>query len=293
MSTSGFFRMLDENNVTDSQSQSWVLQPLWDYLLQNHHNFLRSPPFPAILSVTTYFILVGFYTMLDLLAPTWPCINRYRLHPDRPVTWPNIWTTLGVTVYNHVFYIFPATVAQWLWRPPTLLPREAPTFLSFVLGILGCMVLFDFQYYLWHLLHHQIPWLYRTFHAIHHQYNQTFSLVTQYLSGWELFSVGFWTTVDPILLQCHCLTAWSFMVFNVYISVEQHCGYVFPWAMHNLVPFGLWGGTPKHDAHHQRPGTNFAPYFSHWDWLGGTHMVPSPSSLATAGEPDKTKGRKD
>ncbi|XP_005720155.1 cholesterol 25-hydroxylase-like protein 2 [Pundamilia nyererei] len=281
------------DNVTGDYSQDLVLQPIWDYLRQNYHDLLRSPLFPVVLSVTTYFLLVALYTVLDLLAPTWPCINRYRLHPDRPITWPNIWPTLGVTIYNHLLYIFPAAVAQWLWRPPTPLPPEAPTLFSFFLGILGCMVVFDFQYYLWHLLHHRVAWLYRTFHAIHHQYNQPFSLVTQYLSGWELFSVGFWATVDPILLQCHCLTAWSFMVFNVYVSTEDHCGYDFPWATHNLVPFGLWGGAPKHDTHHQRPGTNFAPFFSHWDWLGGTHTVPTASSHSAMGEPEEMKGRKD
>lgn len=283
----------ERDNVTGSCFRGSVLQPFWDYLHQNHHELLRSPHFPAVLSISTYFVLVGLYTALDVLAPTWPRLNRYKLHPGRHVTWPNIWTTLGLTTYNHLLYVFPATVAQWLWRPPTPLPREAPTLLGFLMGVLGCMVLFDFQYYVWHLLHHQVPWLYRTFHALHHQYHQTFGLVTQYLSGWELFSVGFWTTVNPILLRCHCLTAWSFMVFNVYVSVEQHCGYDFPWALHNLVPFGLWGGAPKHDAHHQRPTTNYAPFFSHWDKLGGTHGEPSPSGHSAAGKPDKTKLRKD
>ncbi|XP_057674590.1 cholesterol 25-hydroxylase-like protein 2 [Corythoichthys intestinalis] len=262
-------------NVTEGPNGSGlVLQPIWDYLRQNHHDLLRSPLFPVVLSVSTYFLLVGIYTTLDLLAAARPGINCYRLHPDRPVTWPGIETTLGVTIYNHLLYVFPAAVAQWLWRPPTPLPQQAPTLWEFCLGILGCLVVFDFQYYLWHLLHHRVPWLYRTFHAVHHEYRRPFSLVTQYLSGWELVSVGLWATVDPVLLRCHCLTTWGFMVFNVYVSTEDHCGYDFPWSMHNLVPFGLWGGAPKHDAHHRWPTTNFAPFFSHWDRLGGTHMVP-------------------
>ncbi|XP_062340798.1 cholesterol 25-hydroxylase-like protein 2 [Osmerus eperlanus] len=281
--------MSEGANLTLRLSEQSVLQPAWDYLHQNHHEHLRSPLFPVVLSISLYFLLVFIYTLLDLLAPTWPSINRYKLHPDKLVTWENIWTTLGVTTYNHLVYIFPAAAAQWLWRPPTPLPREAPTLWGFVLGILGCTVVFDFQYYLWHLLHHRVPWLYRTFHAIHHQYNQPFSLVTQYLSGWELFSVGFWATADPILLQCHCLTAWGFMLFNIWVSTEDHCGYDFPWAMHNLVPFGLWGGTPKHDAHHQKPGTHFAPFFAHWDWLGGTNAMPRPSGHVATATTDDVK----
>ncbi|KAK0145198.1 Cholesterol 25-hydroxylase-like protein 2 [Merluccius polli] len=257
------------------------LQPIWDYLYCNHHGLMSSPLFPVALSVSTYFFLVGLYTGLDLLAPTWPCISRYKLHPHQSVTVADIRATLG-----------------WLWRPSPPLPRDAPTLWEFLLGIAGCTVVFDFQYYLWHLLHHRVPWLYRTFHAVHHQYSQPFSLVTQYLSGWELFSVGFWATVDPVLLRCHCLTTWGFMVFNIYVSTEDHCGYDFPWAMHRLVPFGLWGGAPKHDTHHQRPGTNFAPFFSHWDWLGGTNTAAATAlsgnntAAATAAAED-VKGRKD
>ncbi|KAG9328215.1 hypothetical protein JZ751_011829 [Albula glossodonta] len=274
-------------NLTFGLPEKSVLQPVWDYLLDNYQSTLRSPVFPVLLSVSTYLLLVMLFTILDVLALSWPTINRYKIHPENPVTWGDIVRTLGLTTYNHLIYIFPAAVGQWLWRPPIPLPKEAPSLSEFLLGILGCTILFDFQYYLWHLLHHKISWLYRTFHAIHHHYKEPFSLVTQYLSAWELFSVGFWTTVDPVLLQCHCLTTWGFMLFNIWISTDDHCGYDFPWSLHNLVPFGLWGGSVKHDAHHQRPNTNFAPFFSHWDWLGGT---TSNLACSSALEGRKKKG---
>ncbi|XP_028661847.1 cholesterol 25-hydroxylase-like protein 2 [Erpetoichthys calabaricus] len=257
-------------NMTSYIPGKSVLQLFWDYLLTNFQDTLRSPLFPIILSVSTYFLLVTLFTILDVLAYILPGINQYKIHSKKQVTLNEILKTLGLTVYNHLVFIFPATVAQWYWRPPVPLPKEAPSLLEFVFGILGCTILFDFQYYLWHMLHHKIKWLYTTFHAIHHEFYEPFSLVTQYLSAWELICVGFWTTVDPIFFQCHCLTAWSFMVFNVWISIDDHCGYDFPWSMHNLIPFGLWGGSIKHYAHHQKPSTNFAPFFSHWDWLAGT-----------------------
>ncbi|KAL2099826.1 hypothetical protein ACEWY4_004220 [Coilia grayii] len=268
--------LLDMANMTLHLPEDSLLQPAWDYIQRHHETSVRSPLFPVFLSVSTYILLVAAYTTLDLLAPSWPWLNRYRLHQDRHIARASICKTLGLTTYNHLVFIFPAAVAQWLWRPPIPLPQKAPTLTEFLTGVLACTVIFDFQYYFWHMLHHRVGWLYRTFHAVHHQYNEPFSLVTQYLSGWELFSVGFWTTANPVILQCHCLTTWAFMVFNVWVSTEDHCGYDFPWAMHNIVPFGLWGGVPKHDAHHQRPGTNFAPFFSHWDWLGGTAYDPSP-----------------
>uniref|UniRef100_W5MEI6 Fatty acid hydroxylase domain-containing protein n=1 Tax=Lepisosteus oculatus TaxID=7918 RepID=W5MEI6_LEPOC len=248
-----------------------LLQPLWTYLRTNHQEVLRSPLFPVIISVSTYFMACLLYMTLDSLSLVVPGINSYRIHPDQPVKLQSILKAIWLTVYNHVVFVFPAAAAQWYWRPPLPLEEKAPTVLEFTMGILGCTLLFDFQYYFWHMIHHKIQWLYVTFHAIHHEYFQPFCWVTQYMSAWELVSVGFWTTIDPIILQCHILTGYAFMVFNIWISVDDHSGYDFPWSLHNWIPFGLWGGSVKHDTHHQKPMTNFEPFFSHWDWLCGTH----------------------
>lgn len=288
MNVKDFWGVWNGKNATWLLPEPTFLQPLWDYMRQNHASTLRSPLFPVLLSVCTYLLLVFLYTMLDLMAAKCLMIRRYQLHPERTVTWPNVGATMTLTAYNHLMYIFPMAMAQLLWRPPVSLPFHAPSITSFVLGIVGCMVLFDFQYFVWHLLHHRIAWLYSTFHAVHHQYRQPFSLVTQYLSAWELFSVGFWTTVDPLFLQCHCFTAWAFMIFNVWVSAEDHCGYDFPWAMHRLVPFGLWGGAPGHDLHHLQPSTNFAPFFTHWDWVVGSASVPTSRLNRNGDDLDKT-----
>lgn len=37
---------------------------------------------------------------------------------------------------------------------------------------------------------------------------------------------------------------------------------------HHWFPF--WGGILKHDMHHQRPLTNFQPFFNYFDRLFGT-----------------------
>ncbi|XP_036384650.1 cholesterol 25-hydroxylase-like protein 2 [Megalops cyprinoides] len=264
-----------------------LFQPIWNYLRENHQDTLRSPLLPVIISVSTYFILCLFYTTLDCLCSVVPSINRYRIHASQPVKLQNVLKALGLTFYNHVVFVFPASVAQWYWRPELPLEEVAPTVPEFTLGVLGCIILFDFQYYLWHLVHHRSQWLYVNFHAIHHEYSRPFCWVTQYMSAWELTSVGFWTTVDPVLLRCHTITGYAFMVFNIWVSVDDHSGYDFPWSIHNLVPFGLWGGSVKHDTHHRRPTTNFEPFFSHWDWLCGTNSEYH-HSPAMAAEKKKT-----
>uniref|UniRef100_H3B4R1 Cholesterol 25-hydroxylase like 1, tandem duplicate 2 n=1 Tax=Latimeria chalumnae TaxID=7897 RepID=H3B4R1_LATCH len=248
-----------------------LLQYVWDYLRLNYSATLRSPLFPVILTVSSYFIFCVLYLVFNIMGRRWPLIHKYKIQQNRNPTASMMLRCIGITAYNHLVFIFPAAVAQWYWRPPIPLPEEAPTMIEAIVGIIGSLLLFDFQYFIWHMLHHKNRWLYKTFHAIHHDYMALFSLATQCLGGWKLVTVGFWTTVDPIILKCHLLTTWTFMVFHVYVSVEDHCGYDFPWSTSRLVPFGMYGGPAKHDVHHQKPMSNFAPHFAHWDKIFGTH----------------------
>ncbi|XP_036979458.1 cholesterol 25-hydroxylase-like protein [Acanthopagrus latus] len=116
----------------------------------------------------------------------------------------------------------------------------------------------------------QVSWLYRHFHREHHFYRATFSLTTENSSIWEMLSLSFFTTLNPALLDCHPLTEMLFYITNIYLSVEAHSGYEFPWSPHRLVPFGLYGGAQHHDLHHLKFKVNYAPYFTHWDRLFGT-----------------------
>ncbi|KAG7473279.1 hypothetical protein MATL_G00094040 [Megalops atlanticus] len=267
---------MDAAKVSENIWDVWhrndsLLQPLWDHLRLHHCDTLRSPLFPIVMTVSSYFLLCLPYLLCDLMGNRWPLVQRFKIQPGRSPTRAMILHCLGVTLYNHLLLVLPAAVAQWVWRPPVPLPERAPALLELMCGVTGNLLLFDFQYFIWHLLHHRIRWLYVTFHAIHHDYVAPFALATQCLGGWELVTVGFWTTLNPVLLRCHVLTTWAFMVVHVYVSVEDHCGYDFPWSTSRLVPFGLYGGPSKHDVHHQKPNTNFAPHFAHWDKLFGTY----------------------
>lgn len=222
-------------------NESW-LQPLWDTLRFHYKDYIRSPLFPVILTVSSYFILCVPYIICDLMGDRWPWVQQFKIQPNGRPTCSTMLHCAGVTLWNHLFLVFPASVAQWAWRPPVELPEAAPTLPEFVAGVIGNLLLFDFQYYIWHRLHHRIRWLYVTFHAIHHKYSAPFALATQCLGGWELLTVGFWTTLNPILLKCHLLTTWAFMVVHVYVSVEDHCGYDFPWSSSRIIPFGMYGG---------------------------------------------------
>ncbi|KAI9529809.1 hypothetical protein NQZ68_008048 [Dissostichus eleginoides] len=106
-----------------------------------------------------------------------------------------------------------------------------------------------------------------------------FSWSTEHLSPSELMTVGLWSNQDPLILKCHPLTSWCVIVFSIWMSVEDHIGYDLPWSLNHLVPFGLLGGAPAHDMHHQKPNSNYAPFFSHWDRLFGTAVALEKKTL--------------
>ncbi|CAM5129185.1 unnamed protein product [Eretmochelys imbricata] len=245
-----------------------TLQPFWDFV-KAKEPLIQSPYFPVLFSFTAYMTFCLPYIALDFLSTKVPAVRKYKIQPL-------IYPTLGMMVpcmvqcvYHHVVFIFPVTVAHWYWRPVDL-PAMAPELPRVLLDVTVCLLLFDFQYFLWHLLHHKVPWLYKTFHKVHHKHVSTFALTTQYSSVWELLSLGFFAAINPVLLKCHPLTEMIFFLVNIWLSVEDHSGYELPWSTNRLIPFGLYGGAPHHDLHHLKFRCNYAPYFTHWDRLFGS-----------------------
>ena len=134
-----------------------LLQSVWDWLL-THDALLSSPFFPVLFSLGTYLLFCLPYVALDLLSPHVELIRRYKIQQRSHVPWEVMWSCLVHSLYNHVMFIFPLTVLNWYWRKVSL-PAEAPHPLKVAHDLLACLLLFDFQYFVWHTLHHK-PWLY-------------------------------------------------------------------------------------------------------------------------------------
>lgn len=263
-----------ENNSTlsysmlDDRQSMLLLQPVWDFV-RAQEALIKSPLFPALFSLTIYMTFCLPFVGLDFLSNQIPSLRKYKIQPQASATLGMIVVCLAQSIYHHIICIFPVTVAHWYWRPVSL-PGTAPELPRLLLDVTVCLLLFDFLYFLWHLLHHRVPWLYKTFHKVHHKHVSTFALTTQYSSIWELLWLGGFAAISPMLLNCHPLTEMTFFIVNIWLSVEDHSGYDLPWSTHRLVPFGLYGGAPHHDLHHLKFKFNYAPYFTHWDRLFGT-----------------------
>ncbi|XP_062927242.1 cholesterol 25-hydroxylase-like protein [Mobula hypostoma] len=247
------------------------LQPVWDWM-RSMDSWIKSPFFPVSFSLGCYLAFCLPYTVLDFLAPRVAFLRKCKLQTQNDPNAKMMANCLALTLYNHILYIFPVSVAHWYWRPMDL-PLAAPELPKMLFDIVACLLLFDFQYFAWHVLHHKVPWLYRTFHKVHHKYTAPFAVTTEYTGAWETLSLGFIAAVNPAMLGCHPLTRFLFFTINIWLSVEVHSGYDFPWSTHRLVPLGLYGGAPHHDLHHMKFKINYAPYFTHCDRLLGTYTT--------------------
>lgn len=140
------------------------LQPLWSLLLR-HSSLLRSPFFPVTFSLCVYLTLSLPFLLLDVLASRCALVRRYKLQPQSSVSWGSVCSCLFLTLYNHLVFIFPLTLMHW-FLIPVHLPQEPPLLRILLVQVLACVLLFDFQSFTWHLLHHKVPWLYRHFHKV-------------------------------------------------------------------------------------------------------------------------------
>ncbi|XP_055874280.1 cholesterol 25-hydroxylase-like protein 1, member 2 [Biomphalaria glabrata] len=258
--------------LTRSNTRS-ILQIVWDFRC-GYEPYLESPVFPIILSVVFYFVTCLPFTLLDIVCPKQAWYRKYKIQVDKEVTKDQIFDALSLTFWNHILLVLPRAVAQWIWCPVMPLPEEAPSLFEFCWHQMAGLFLFDLQYFCWHVAHHKIRFLYKHIHAVHHHFSSPFAWVTQYLHPLELAAFGFLITANTWVFNCHPLTAWSYMLVSIIVSVEAHIGFDFPFLLHNLDPTGNFGGPTKHDMHHLKPHTNYQPFFNHWDRLFGTYCPP-------------------
>lgn len=245
-----------------------LLQAIWD-LRKGREDVLSSSLFPIVTSLVFYVLCVLPFMIIDMYGKNWKWIQKYKIQPDMEVTWTQIRLATTLTAWNHLLYILPVTIAQFVWTPSTAMPHLAPTVFEFVWQQYLALVIFDLEYALWHVVHHKVRFLYRHVHSIHHQFSSPSSWVTEYLHPWELISIGVFTTTSPWWFSgVHPMTQWSFLLVSIMVSVDDHCGYDLPMLPHHWLPF--WGGSIHHDMHHHKPLTNFQPFFTWWDRLFGS-----------------------
>ncbi|KAL4806709.1 fatty acid hydroxylase superfamily-domain-containing protein [Aspergillus unguis] len=134
----------------------------------------------------------------------------------------------------------------------------------------GICVVDTWQYFL-HRAMHLNRWLYVKFHSRHHRLYVPYAYGALYnhpVEGLLLDTIGagigFLTSG-----MTHRQSMW-FFTFSTIKTVDDHCGYAFPW---DPLQHATSNNAAYHDIHHQSWGikTNFSqPFFTFWDRLFNT-----------------------
>ena len=277
----------NNNNNNNNNLNLLYLQPIWKYL--THDNSMISPyvnsaVFPGAISIIFYYLACLPGVVLDIMDNDY-MKQTFKIQPNKIPPTGSYYRTLLYTFRNNVLFIFPGVLFQayvhgpWLYANPTcfyyctgydLYPTFAPTIYEFCFDLFLSLVVFDAMYHYWHRLHHISRPLYSHIHRIHHEYFSPFSWVTQYEHPLELFAVSALSLVVPISLGLHPFTEWVWLLLAIQLSVDAHSGYDF--CVLDKLPFlFFWGGNKHHDIHHQKPKTNFQPFFTWFDIYHGTN----------------------
>lgn len=142
------------------------------------------------------------------------------------------------------------------------------------LRIAWAMMVMDGWQYMMHRSAHQSTYLYRTIHSWHHRLYVPYSFGALYnhpLEGFVLDTLG--SGIAHELSGLTIRQATLFFVAATMKTVDDHCGFAFPWdPLQHL--FG--NNADYHDIHHQVAGLkkNYSqPWFISWDIFFGTRMT--------------------
>merc|ERR1711902_219710 len=117
--------------------------------------------------------------------------------------------------------------------------------------------LYDFIFY----------WIHLALHKYHHEWNDTLRASETIRNS---FIDGSMQVLTNIIVQDignkHPLTRLAHNLVVIYLLVESHSGYDFPFFSHNICPW-LFGGSVRHNIHHQRGDVYFHQFFKYLDDL--------------------------
>lgn len=130
----------------------------------------------------------------------------------------------------------------------------------------------SWQYWL-HRIMHRNSYLYKTFHSRHHRLYVPYAFGALYnhpLEGLLMDTLG--AIFGSVVAGLDTRVELIFFTFSTIKTVDDHCGYKFPW---DPLQFLFSNNSLYHDIHHQSFGTkhNFSqPFFTFWDKITNTHM---------------------
>lgn len=155
------------------------------------------------------------------------------------------------------------------------------------LEVICAVALMDYTLYLWHILVHRVPWLWR-FHAVHHiDLDLDASTAIRFHFGELTISLP-WRTAQVLLIGTspRALSVWQTTLLMS--TLFHHSNVALPIGLERILNRIVV--TPRmHGIHHSRvreeTDSNWSSGLTVWDWLHGTLKLNVPQSAIAIGVP--------
>lgn len=193
-------------------------------------------------------------------------VDASRLALNLAQNQPSIASVLAGGAYD------PPGFAKWELRTASAIYWVGVPLAQFVIAV----VLVDTWQYFIHRAMHMNKFLYTTLHSRHHRLYVPYAYGALYnhpIEGLFLDTVG--TGLAYLVTGMTIRQGMWFFTMSTIKTVDDHCGYAFPW---DPLQHVTSNNAAYHDIHHQSWGikTNFSqPFFTFWDrfldtkWVGG------------------------
>lgn len=259
------------------QIQRWT-NSAWYWLLQC--SVFNSVYFESWLATFCYAVLIPIYPYALHYMKS---LQKYKVHPS--VTYEH--QSIAGILRDAVIYLAPLMLLDtfivkkyhavdpeiWVekrksWIQTTrALPLEPPSFSVLVFDLIASVLLYDAMFFFLHFAFHKNFWLYKTFHAFHHDHDVMHAHVTNQLTVGERLALILSANFSLKVFNSHPVTRALFVPVFIWLLIDNHTGYDLPWGLHKIVPFGIMGGPRKHYAHHLEGKRHYQPFLTYLDKL--------------------------
>eukprot|EP00903_Cladosiphon_okamuranus_P006554 g6402.t1 len=259
------------------QDADYQLTRLWGALVESR--LFQHESFEPFLATASFLFFIGLWGFLDFCVP-WAA--KCRTFPSDDVS---AWFG-GTRLRDQALWYIAPLVTLDIMFPRRHLPASAPSLARLVLDVVGAIAVYDVAFFGWHVAVHSNPHVYRRVHARHHQcYVQRAPEAVRHT-----FIDGTMDVVCSVfainLLRLHPLSRAVYNVVIIGLITELHAGYDLPWQLHNVVPFGLLGGPPRHEIHHREGKVYMQKFGTYLDELFG--FVPRDAGRSSSSKQTPT-----
>jgi len=227
------------------------------------------------LVVAVVLIILGS-NLAGVVATWWefhsPWVAAHRIQDqERMVPWEE-WRGRIPLIAANLLTLLVLSVAG-TWQNQALFTWEVQSPGVFAAVFLLMLVLDDAYFYGYHRALHQVPFLFRTIHRIHHRAYAPVPLDYIYVHPleWSMGTVGVVLGLVVTHLWLGLIPAWPFLAYNIFRNVREliiHSGLP-SGALRHLKILGL---TEHHDLHHAKLQGNYASMLHLWDMLFRTRL---------------------